>query len=465
MGTKILKGKFMPQYRTAAQWRAADPVLLRGELAVESDTLKFKFGDGVNHWNDLEYANDIQLGTNILNGSHADWVAAFVGGSGYATGDSILYLDHTSIRGKQITYRVELKGEDAQAYELGFEIKVHFTDNTDQWIARYTTPDIPDRGTFEKTYTFSSQVQDKEIVYARLYPVFRSLGGGEVSGKLYVRHEFVGVGNTLPSTWSPSIADPKVVGPIMISDAESISKAVTSVEWRELGQIRPVIIFDPAGVAGLPADVPSNCTLVGNVQKVDDGTISSDDGYVVTLNVFQEDNFLSGIWYQILLNSAGEVIEEKKYSLGGNAGESLPFDGPIPGYTKIVSSWSSAVAPGSTGVINFNQEVPSNTKLLIEATIQSSPAATATIRAKVPLTFAGLNSTGQGIVFEINSLYLSTGTTVGAIKLICTSVITGANGVQGMNVLVQSNNLANPGDIIQINGIYAKIEGGGNRDA
>ena len=55
MGTKILKGKFMPQYRTAAQWRAADPVLLRGELAVESDTLKFKFGDGTTTWNNLEY--------------------------------------------------------------------------------------------------------------------------------------------------------------------------------------------------------------------------------------------------------------------------------------------------------------------------------------------------------------------------------------------------------------------------
>ena len=45
----------MPQYRTAAQWRAADPVLLRGELAVESDTRKFKFGDGTTTWNNLGY--------------------------------------------------------------------------------------------------------------------------------------------------------------------------------------------------------------------------------------------------------------------------------------------------------------------------------------------------------------------------------------------------------------------------
>lgn len=176
---------------------------------------------------------DIQLGTNILNGSHADWVAANKRYTGYETGE-LLYLDHTLIRGKQITYRVELKGEDAQAPQLGFEIKVHFTDNTDQWLARYDPLDIPDRGTFEKTYTFSSQIQDKEIEYARLYPVFRILNGGEASGKLYVRHEFVGVGNKLPSTWSPSVADQKkyindkveniqIGGVNLLNDSESIT--------------------------------------------------------------------------------------------------------------------------------------------------------------------------------------------------------------------------------------------------
>lgn len=78
---------------------------------------------------------DILLGTNIANGSHEDWVATKLNASGFDAVNSMIYLDHTLIRGKQITYRVELKGEDAQASSLGFEIKVHFTDNTDQWIA------------------------------------------------------------------------------------------------------------------------------------------------------------------------------------------------------------------------------------------------------------------------------------------------------------------------------------------
>lgn len=152
--------------------------------------------------------DDIQFSAvNLVDGSHADWVAAKANASGYDGTETVIYIDHTLIRGKQITYRVELKGENAQAPQLGFEIKVHFTDNTDQWIARYASPDIPDRGTFEKTYVFSSQVQDKEIEYARLYPVFRDLSGEPVSGKLYIKHEFVAVGNKIPSTWAPSIAD------------------------------------------------------------------------------------------------------------------------------------------------------------------------------------------------------------------------------------------------------------------
>jgi hypothetical protein len=152
--------------------------------------------------------DDIQFSAvNLVDGSHADWVAAKANTSGYDGAETVIYIDHTLIRGKQITYRVELKGENAQAPQLGFEIKVHFTDNTDQWIARYSSSDIPDRGTFEKTYVFSSQVQDKEIEHARLYPIFRDFSGEPVSGKLYIKHEFVAVGNKIPSTWAPSIAD------------------------------------------------------------------------------------------------------------------------------------------------------------------------------------------------------------------------------------------------------------------
>jgi hypothetical protein len=43
---------------TAAQWTAADPILNAGEIGWESDTNKFKIGDGTNHWDDLTYFLD-----------------------------------------------------------------------------------------------------------------------------------------------------------------------------------------------------------------------------------------------------------------------------------------------------------------------------------------------------------------------------------------------------------------------
>jgi hypothetical protein len=47
----------------AAQWTIANPLLAEGELAAETDTGKFKVGNGVDYWNDLDYANSVsQLG-------------------------------------------------------------------------------------------------------------------------------------------------------------------------------------------------------------------------------------------------------------------------------------------------------------------------------------------------------------------------------------------------------------------
>lgn len=42
---------------TAANWESNDPILALGELGLELDTNKFKFGDGSSNWSELAYAN------------------------------------------------------------------------------------------------------------------------------------------------------------------------------------------------------------------------------------------------------------------------------------------------------------------------------------------------------------------------------------------------------------------------
>jgi hypothetical protein len=54
---------------TASQWTSANPVLNAGEMGWESDTNKFKIGDGTNHWANLDYFSDINSTVNPAFGS------------------------------------------------------------------------------------------------------------------------------------------------------------------------------------------------------------------------------------------------------------------------------------------------------------------------------------------------------------------------------------------------------------
>lgn len=56
MANKTLKTQILLKNDLAAKWTANNPVLGKGEMGIEYDTNKFKFGDGTTCWNDLPYA-------------------------------------------------------------------------------------------------------------------------------------------------------------------------------------------------------------------------------------------------------------------------------------------------------------------------------------------------------------------------------------------------------------------------
>lgn len=57
MANKTLNARLIIRNNTAANFTSTNPVLLAGEMGVERDTKKFKFGDGVTAWNSLSYAS------------------------------------------------------------------------------------------------------------------------------------------------------------------------------------------------------------------------------------------------------------------------------------------------------------------------------------------------------------------------------------------------------------------------
>jgi hypothetical protein len=54
------------RHDTAANWTSVNPILAQGELGLETDTSKFKFGNGVTAWNLLSYSG-IGSGDGFMN--------------------------------------------------------------------------------------------------------------------------------------------------------------------------------------------------------------------------------------------------------------------------------------------------------------------------------------------------------------------------------------------------------------
>lgn len=74
------------RHDTAANWNSVNPVLLVGEVGIETDTRKQKFGDGTTAWNSLSYSVNtidnkafdgqwVASSTNIISGSVITWTS------------------------------------------------------------------------------------------------------------------------------------------------------------------------------------------------------------------------------------------------------------------------------------------------------------------------------------------------------------------------------------------------------
>ena len=67
---------FRPRRSTKIEWETYNPILLEGEMGVETPDagtgkglVKVKFGDGITPWNNLPYALDSNAASSIYGGS------------------------------------------------------------------------------------------------------------------------------------------------------------------------------------------------------------------------------------------------------------------------------------------------------------------------------------------------------------------------------------------------------------
>ena len=89
---------------TAANWTTANPTLAQGEMGVETDTSKYKIGDGSTAWTSLAYSSrpSTAISTTTLT-AKGDLLVATANGTvarlGVGTADQALVVDSSTATG------------------------------------------------------------------------------------------------------------------------------------------------------------------------------------------------------------------------------------------------------------------------------------------------------------------------------------------------------------------------------
>lgn len=74
---------------TAAEWTSANPTLMQGEMGYETDTQKYKIGNGSTAWNSLSYGGLIgTVGLNNLPSNPTTGYALIYNGTALAWGQA-----------------------------------------------------------------------------------------------------------------------------------------------------------------------------------------------------------------------------------------------------------------------------------------------------------------------------------------------------------------------------------------
>jgi hypothetical protein len=67
---KELRVRMRQRYNESSVWESINPILEPGEIGIESNTGKFKYGDGRRTWKNLDYAFGDGLTLNLCTNTN-----------------------------------------------------------------------------------------------------------------------------------------------------------------------------------------------------------------------------------------------------------------------------------------------------------------------------------------------------------------------------------------------------------
>lgn len=127
MTNTTLDVKIQIRNDTKNNWTTQNPVLLKGEMGVETDTRKFKFGDGVSDWKTLEYAS--ATGAIIMNKAPTPTDSGYDVGAMWvdtAANKAYLLFNNTT---NQVVWKQLVTPDDLSDLGAGDMLKSQFANN------------------------------------------------------------------------------------------------------------------------------------------------------------------------------------------------------------------------------------------------------------------------------------------------------------------------------------------------
>lgn len=415
----------------------------------------------------LFYANDA---SNIPNNNHGatSFVGVAIASPIFITGDQRLlyYMMVDTARGMFYTGRANLEDDtvawnNTSVTRLGQAVQVTaFTEGAlSALLYSYKPGDFIPFYTGNVTASTANQFPESGI-----FNGFISMGSNEgdyfqiLAFKTGSPNAYIGacIGST--TRWTQIGGSSSNI--IVVADAESVGEVVAAYKGFEgsnkYGVSVPIYIEATSNIYDeLPAIMDQSftkdeSTICGYAQYVYDG---GDYYYIgLSLLIYPSSGDRPKYRAELVVNNSGEVVSSSLTPIGSARA-------PIPGFTRITylsGQTDYSLTTGSMGIINFSIEVNALTTMFIEAEIRSSAAISAEVRSVcIPVSF--FNPKQGATLMDLNTRTLASGTNIAQVKLNVASVVTGANGVQGLNCVVTSNNLANPSDILRIKAVYANI--------
>lgn len=415
----------------------------------------------------LFYANDA---SNIPNSNHGatSFVGVAIASPIFITGDQRLlyYMMVDTARGMFYTGHANLEDDvvawnDTPVTRLGQAVQVTaFTESAlSSLLYTYKAGDFIPFYTGNVTTSTANQFPESGV-----FNGFISMGSNEgdyfqiFAFKTGSPNAYIGacIGST--TRWTQIGGGSSNL--IVVADAENVGEVVAAYKGFEgsnkYGVSVPIYIEATSNIYDeLPAIMDQSftkdeSTICGYAQYVYDGG----DYYHIGLSllIYPSSGDRPKYRAELVVNNSGEVVSSSLTPIGSARA-------PIPGFTKITSLAGQTDYPlvkGSMGVINFSTEVNANTIMFIEAEVRSSAAISADVRSVcIPVSF--FNPKEGATLMDLNTRTLASGTNIAQVKLNVASVVTGANGVQGLNCVVTSNNIGNSSDILRIKAVYANI--------